>query len=758
MFVAFSAGGALYYSSSSLLWKEAVQNSSNTLQLLKNGQEIVLAEVNKAMENVLLDSSFLNYTDVSNQSSVYTKLQFQQRLDRVVLSSDYIHSVYIYYTGPRYVLSSIEGSVPLSSLKDREFVESLSGETVAKSIVRTRHLPGISSAEDETVITMVKTMPIIHSGTPAAYVIVNIKGDYLVKIMNSLNTNKNARLFITDPQGNILSQKASEDAFSLSDMPGRFDISPLNGSSGSLFTKIGGVESLVCYVSSEPSGWLYIYTVPKAVVTQSLQLWSKAAIAICALAALLSLAGSVVLSRRVFHPLGRLLSLLKGASPSSAGSMPEDGKEIAQIERNVGRLIDRNRDLTMLLKDYEIQSRNKFLLRLACGVEQVTAQTMERLTYYGVSLGETGRYVVAIVSMDDFAKFSQETHESERNALLLTLSERIRVEAFVNRSLQGYLIETESSEMVIVLYRGTMEPGEELWSSELHSWFRYLHGLLQSDTNLSFTLGVSSVRERLNELGECYFEAESAVRQKLVYGFNNVIFYESVRTDRGMALYPLAIERNVLTQLKTGNREGVLHGLREFESYLLEHHSGQMEQVRHYFLQFFSSSLRCIYEMDANFGFKPVIRQILHTDLLGLETMQQMTSYMQNLYEQVLDQLEQKRSLKNKELAGSVNAYIDKHFGEDLSIEQISDIFAISVSHLRKIYKEETGMTIRDRLSQKRIAKAKELLGDPRQKIQDIASQVGYSNVQSFTKAFKAETGKSPGEYRDQQLRSNSHV
>jgi AraC-like DNA-binding protein len=90
-----------------------------------------------------------------------------------------------------------------------------------------------------------------------------------------------------------------------------------------------------------------------------------------------------------------------------------------------------------------------------------------------------------------------------------------------------------------------------------------------------------------------------------------------------------------------------------------------------------------------------------------------------------------------------------------LSVERLGELFAISTSHLRKIYKDETGMTIKEMVSELRIGSAKELLGNPRLKIQEIADQVGYLTVQAFTKAFKMETGKTPGEYRAELLRSN---
>lgn len=85
---------------------------------------------------------------------------------------------------------------------------------------------------------------------------------------------------------------------------------------------------------------------------------------------------------------------------------------------------------------------------------------------------------------------------------------------------------------------------------------------------------------------------------------------------------------------------------------------------------------------------------------------------------------------------------IDAHLADDITIERLSEIFAISTSHMRKIYKDETGMTIKDRVSERRLAAAKKLLGDPRLKIQEIADQVGYLTVQSLPRHLKWKRAK----------------
>lgn len=57
-------------------------------------------------------------------------------------------------------------------------------------------------------------------------------------------------------------------------------------------------------------------------------------------------------------------------------------------------------------------------------------------------------------------------------------------------------------------------------------------------------------------------------------------------------------------------------------------------------------------------------------------------------------------------------------------------------------------MTPHKYILKKRIARACELLGDEKYKVDDIAQFCGFSSTSHFSKAFLRETGKLPSEYR----------
>ena len=143
---------------------------------------------------------------------------------------------------------------------------------------------------------------------------------------------------------------------------------------------------------------------------------------------------------------------------------------------------------------------------------------------------------------------------------------------------------------------------------------------------------------------------------------------------------------------------------------------------------------------------------------------QSLLAYLENCFS--YQELQQNLSEKVADYFHSVNTYtpedstiflikdyIAKHYSEEnLSIKQIGDHVFLSASYVCTYFKTQTGQTLNQYLTEYRMEKAKQLLGDARYQIADISSKVGYSNGNYFSKSFKKFTGLSPSKYREKIL------
>ena len=97
-----------------------------------------------------------------------------------------------------------------------------------------------------------------------------------------------------------------------------------------------------------------------------------------------------------------------------------------------------------------------------------------------------------------------------------------------------------------------------------------------------------------------------------------------------------------------------------------------------------------------------------------------------------------------------IKDYISRNYMNDtLSVKDISSHVYLSTSYVCTFFKSETGQTLNQYLTEFRMEKAKQLLSDPRYKISEISSKVGYTDGNYFGKSFKKYSGFSPSEYRE---------
>lgn len=94
-------------------------------------------------------------------------------------------------------------------------------------------------------------------------------------------------------------------------------------------------------------------------------------------------------------------------------------------------------------------------------------------------------------------------------------------------------------------------------------------------------------------------------------------------------------------------------------------------------------------------------------------------------------------------------AFMEKHFAEKLTLQDVADHCYVSPWHLSKLLNRDSGKSFYDILNTLRIAEAKKLLANPQCRIGDISEAVGYVDTAHFSRVFKKLEGISANEYRN---------
>ena len=99
--------------------------------------------------------------------------------------------------------------------------------------------------------------------------------------------------------------------------------------------------------------------------------------------------------------------------------------------------------------------------------------------------------------------------------------------------------------------------------------------------------------------------------------------------------------------------------------------------------------------------------------------------------------LEQERIEKAK-------SFILSHLSENLSISGISSAVGTNDCYLKRGFKEHTGQTLFEFIQEQRMMQGQMLLQSTKKSIREVAHEVGYSSLSSFSQAFKNYFGFSP--------------
>ncbi|MES2921793.1 MAG: DNA-binding transcriptional regulator [Verrucomicrobiota bacterium] len=92
--------------------------------------------------------------------------------------------------------------------------------------------------------------------------------------------------------------------------------------------------------------------------------------------------------------------------------------------------------------------------------------------------------------------------------------------------------------------------------------------------------------------------------------------------------------------------------------------------------------------------------------------------------------------------------FIAKNFGEVISVNDVAKVAGMSVRGLHQAFGEHINCTPGEKIREVRLGLAKKQLSESEEKIESIAQQCGYPNINTFFIAFQKAEGMTPGAYR----------
>lgn len=110
-----------------------------------------------------------------------------------------------------------------------------------------------------------------------------------------------------------------------------------------------------------------------------------------------------------------------------------------------------------------------------------------------------------------------------------------------------------------------------------------------------------------------------------------------------------------------------------------------------------------------------------------------------------------------EEVIHNIHDYLMEHLSDRITIEDLSKLFLMNPTTLKKVFKAVYGTSLASHMKQHRMEKAAELLNDMDMSISQIALAVGYESQSRFTTAFKEAYDMLPTLYRKKLKMNDKH-
>lgn len=101
-------------------------------------------------------------------------------------------------------------------------------------------------------------------------------------------------------------------------------------------------------------------------------------------------------------------------------------------------------------------------------------------------------------------------------------------------------------------------------------------------------------------------------------------------------------------------------------------------------------------------------------------------------------------------LLNRIVEYVNCHIYEDLCLEDVANEFFVSVRHMRRIFKDQTGETFLQYVTARKMEKARDLLQNSGYKVYQVGERLGYRTPRHFAKLFYNHFGYYPSQARQE--------
>lgn len=418
-------------------------------------------------------------------------------------------------------------------------------------------------------------------------------------------------------------------------------------------------------------------------------------------------------------------------------------KALAEIDSE-RRNQELNRKLKKQLKMSLPLLRNRYLNELIFGFTDLK-KLAKRMEYVDLKLGD-GLFIVFVAEVDDLDLLNNKETEEER--FILKLKIIAILEEVFGRSAK--IFENKYEEFVgIHSCESSLSIDEN--RKKLAGGCEDAIGRIAKNTGLNVSIGLSNPGRGLISIKSSYEDAKKALEHKLFTGKSSIVNISDISGYLQEDNYSLDsdTENKLISALRTGEKKTVLAIVEDIFKQIRQKRSLGLGHFHRVCIELMSTASRVLIEFDS--GIDEVFgREFLYFDeVKKYKNIEDAKEWMLKNFECLACYILKSKILKARKIVEVAKEYIDNHYNENISLNMIAELVYMSPNYFSNLFSSTVKKSFLEYVTDRRIEKAKQLLGQKDTRAFEVGEMVGYTNPHYFSRIFKKYTGLSPTEYRE---------
>ena len=365
---------------------------------------------------------------------------------------------------------------------------------------------------------------------------------------------------------------------------------------------------------------------------------------------------------------------------------------------------------------------------------------IDKLLYFSVE--SISKYIqIALIGT---SHIDNEESKSEEEAVLLDLACAEIVKKYFQDYKDVYVIIDNSRKIVIL----NSNPKIDIIFSCEH-----IKDLLINRLNCYVCVGIGNAYKDLKNIKKSYREAFEALNYKVVYGKNQVIYFN----DMSIESQGLDVKNEEINELgfyiKAGIDEKVIAIIDKIFKDIDTTKNYNIGQVRVLSINIVTMVFNSITELGLDYEQMLESKDFPYNSILKIDTVTEMRDYLIRFVLNAIKSIKGARAKKVNKVYIEIVEYIQKNISDsELSLSSIANKFYLNPSYLCRVFKQEIGQSFIEYLTKIRIEKAIELFKKTDLRNYEVCEKIGVPDPNYFGKCFKKYTGISVSDFKKTQI------